>query len=134
MQSGQGSVAEQAAAYLKAAASGRRLPPAQVLSAILALEKAKLPVRFTRLQGGSAFLPVVVKLYSRRNLPQNMYVQADEFLDTLCGHGREGGKRWRLVFNAGAHSFSLAWPHRCHRWPYRKPSPAQCVKSPFMSR
>ena len=42
-------MAEQAAAYLKAAASGRRLPPAQVLSAILALEKAKLPVRFTRL-------------------------------------------------------------------------------------
>lgn len=40
-----------------------------------------------------------------------MYLQADEFLDTLCGHGREGGKRWRLVFNAGAHSFSLAWPH-----------------------
>lgn len=42
-------MAEQAAAYLKAAASGRRLPPAQVLSAILALEKAKLPVRFTRI-------------------------------------------------------------------------------------
>ena len=32
-------------AYLKAAASGKRLPPAQVLAAILALEKAKLPVR-----------------------------------------------------------------------------------------
>lgn len=36
---------EHAAAYLKSAAAGRRLPPAQVLSAIVALEKAKLPVR-----------------------------------------------------------------------------------------
>lgn len=36
---------EQAVAYLKTAASGKRLPPAQVLAAILALEKAKLPVR-----------------------------------------------------------------------------------------
>ena len=27
--------------------------------------------------------------------------QADDFLDTLGGHGKEGGKRWRLVFNAG---------------------------------
>ena len=39
------SAMEQAVAYLKAAASGKRLPPAQVLAAILALEKAKLPVR-----------------------------------------------------------------------------------------
>lgn len=36
---------EQGASYIKAAAAGRRLPPAQILSAILALEKAKLPVR-----------------------------------------------------------------------------------------
>ena len=28
--------------------------------------------------------------------------QADDFLDTLGGHGKEGGGRWRLVFNAGA--------------------------------
>ena len=39
------STAEQGASYIKAAAAGLRLPPAEVLSAILALEKAKLPVR-----------------------------------------------------------------------------------------
>ena len=39
------SATEQAVAYLRTAASGKRLPPAQVLAAILALEKAKLPVR-----------------------------------------------------------------------------------------
>ncbi|KAK9841769.1 hypothetical protein WJX81_001783 [Elliptochloris bilobata] len=63
------SATEQAVEYLKAAASGKRLPPAQVLSAILALEKAKLP--------------------------------ADDYLDVLGGRGKQGGKRWRLIFNAG---------------------------------
>ena len=28
--------------------------------------------------------------------------QADDFLHTLGGRGKEGGQRWRLVFNAGS--------------------------------
>ena len=39
--------------------------------------------------------------------------QADDFLDVLGGRGKEGGKRWRLVFNAGTLPSQLTG---CQAW------------------
>ena len=65
-------------------------------------------LELSALSADARALPVLCTKMMRRWVGPQLTVcwcsQADDVLDTLGGRGKEGGKRWRLVFNAGTGS------------------------------
>lgn len=108
---------------LKTAVHDKSVSGAQLLSAILSLEKAKLPVRLAWIWHVVQCIVYGVQMHATVRstcccVPMficNAYMtcicaclQMDSLADVVGGNQLKGGKRWRLVFTSGA-----LGPERC---------------------